>query len=259
MMGHFKLMEILSNKLKKHSASICEPDKIIHSYMKNGEIIPLISPRNAKDMYCDACGNSEGFYLIKEKGWSCLTPACVDKNAKRPMIKKDENASIYISRVSKCNQDKSVIDFFMSYVKNPQGFVILSGKNGTGKSYLSIAVYEDLHRFGSSRRFTTQTDLNQEWQDHVQKYSSSGYLIEKYADYKLLIIDDLGTRIPSEAFMDFLYAIIDKRYTRKFATIITTNRTSAEIREKFGDAILSRIASGRNFRFEHEDRRKLEF
>lgn len=259
MMGHFNLMEILSNKLKNRSVIACEDDKVIHSFVRNGQIIMLATPKIAKDMFCEFCGSSEGFYIPSDKSWSCLTNDCVHRNAKRVVNENKENESIYISRVSKCNQDKSVIDFFMSYVKNPQGFVILSGKNGTGKSYLSVAVYEDLHRFESSRRFTTQTDLNQEWQDHVQKYSSSGFLIEKYSDYKLLIIDDLGTRIPTEAFMDFLYAIIDKRYTRKLATIITTNRTSAEIREKFGDAIISRIASGRNFRFEHEDRRRLEF
>jgi DNA replication protein DnaC len=78
---------------------------------------------------------------------------------------------------------------------------------------------------------------------------------------KLLVIDDLGTKAPSPAFGDFLYSIIDYRWNRRdtLGTIITTNMTGKITRERFGDAIISRIASGIVIRFDDEDRRIVDF
>ncbi len=78
---------------------------------------------------------------------------------------------------------------------------------------------------------------------------------------KLLVLDDLGTKTPSDTFGDFLYGLIDHRWNFKstLGTIITTNMNGKITRERFGDAILSRIASGINIRFEGEDRRILDF
>ena len=60
----------------------------------------------------------------------------------------------------------------------------------------------------------------------------------------LLIIDDLGT----ERLTDFtemqLYNILQERMNKQKPIIITTNLTIAEMKNSYGERILSRIAGG---------------
>ena len=158
----------------------------------------------------------------------------------------------------KLSSEEVIIDLKDDFAFKPFGFVLFAGKNGTGKSFAAMSIYNLLSSYSlpaydhEEAWFITQADLNMLWSDEPHRA-----LLKALCDCKLLIIDDLGTRAPSTAFMDFLYALVDKRYTfrLKLGTIITTNLTSVAMREQFGDAFLSRVASGRNYVFTGEDRR----
>lgn len=160
------------------------------------------------------------------------------------------------------DQKPEVIEFLLWFVKTLQGFLLLSGKNGTGKSHCARAVHDIIapywfEGYEDSAIFITQADLNARWIQDNSKFGETFSLLKQLCSAKLLIIDDVGTREPTASFMDFLYSLSDKRYNErtKKATIITTNLTSSEMRQMFGDAFVSRVASGKCFRFEGEDRR----
>ena len=137
------------------------------------------------------------------------------------------------------------------WVENPKGFLVMSGTNGTGKTFAANAILATQRESLS----TTQAELNIEWKTHFDKWGTDAYLLDRYSQDKILLLDDLGTRTPTEAFMDFLYALIDRRYRLNYPTIITTNLIHKDLRERFGDAIASRIASGKCYRFDGKDRR----
>lgn len=158
---------------------------------------------------------------------------------------------------------EEVIIDLQDYAQNPQGFVLLVGKNGRGKTYAAMNIYNQNTPYRLPQRdhdkawFTNQADLNIEFARlHEEQGHPMALLLQGYRT-KLLVIDDLGTRAPSPAFMDFLYAVVDKRWNERetLGTIITTNLDSSRIRKDFGDAIFSRIASGRNYVVTGEDRR----
>lgn len=157
------------------------------------------------------------------------------------------------------DQPQEIIDYVSKYAESPKGFLVLSGKNGTGKTYIAKAICRKLNKLGYAHEiiYTTQADLNMKWIKVFNEYGDVSYLLEQYLEPALLVIDDLGTKKPSDAFMDFLYIIVDKRYTQKnkCGTVITTNLNSKDMRLQFGDAFVSRVASGKCFRFEGEDRR----
>lgn len=158
---------------------------------------------------------------------------------------------------------EQVIEDLKSYILNPYGFVLLVGKNGRGKSYSAMKVYENLTSYKlpfydrDEAWFINQADLNILHSEANAEHGYSLTLLKQAQFCKLLIIDDLGTRTPSPSFMDFLYAVIDKRWNERgrLGTIITTNLDSSGLRKNFGDAIFSRIASGRNYVVIGEDRR----
>lgn len=158
------------------------------------------------------------------------------------------------------------LEKIMSFAKNPKGFLLLAGANGTGKSFVALAIYEAHSRFKlpyydmDEAFFINQSDLNERWLREKMENNSMEFG-QRLKETKLLVIDDLGTKTPSDSFGDFLYGIIDYRWNRRdtLGTIITTNMTGKITRERFGDAILSRIASGIQIRFDGEDRRIIDF
>lgn len=161
------------------------------------------------------------------------------------------------------NQSDEVIEFLLGYAKNPNGYLLFSGRNGTGKSYAALSVYYTQTKYilpafdNDAAIFITQSSLNSRWIDTLRNSADVPALINILCKTKLLVLDDLGTRTPTEAFMDFLYEIFDTRYNFRDqkATIITTNLDYPNLKEKFGEAITSRITSGKCFKFVGKDRR----
>lgn len=150
-----------------------------------------------------------------------------------------------------------------AFDKEPLGFLVIAGPNGTGKTHVSKII---LHRhtpftlpcFDSERAmFITQDDLNQEWISTIKQFGETSGLKEKYFHTKLLVLDDVGTKPPTEAFQSFLYTLIDYRWNNRstLGTIINTNLNALEMREKLGEPIFSRVASGVCMKFEGKDHR----
>ena len=149
---------------------------------------------------------------------------------------------------------KAIYDF----VAKPFGFFVIAGTNGTGKTFAAEAIHNKFWHPHSDNKFFNQVDLNMKWQEVMNEWGTQSYLLDRIVEAPLLILDDIGTRIPTPAFMDFLYAIADKRYRFRDVrgTIITTNLTTQLMREQFGDAFVSRVSSGVCVRYDGPDRRR---
>jgi DNA replication protein DnaC len=154
----------------------------------------------------------------------------------------------------------------LEYSLNGKGFLILSGTNGSGKSYAAEAIYYQHTTYilpsydNDEAIFVNADDLRIEW---MANYEQPLAILLKYKNTKFLVLDDLaaGKSTPTESFQGLLYSIIDYRwrYRESKKTVITTNKNSNHFREIFGDALLSRIASGIIIRWDHKDRRHHEF
>ncbi len=160
---------------------------------------------------------------------------------------------------------EELIKKIFEYEKNPYGFFLMSGNNGSGKTYVADALYDARTTFrhpyydSDQAIFITQAELNQKW---IENYKEAPInFTYTYKNTKLLVLDDMGTRNPSDGFLDFLYLIIDFRWKNRetLGTIITTNKNAQQFREIFGDAILSRATSGFLFRLDGKDRRAMNF
>lgn len=167
-----------------------------------------------------------------------------------------------MKKIQELDQLQDWKDKFIAFAMKPRGFLLFAGKNGTGKTYSSEAIYDSvIVPIIEEKLFFTQVDLFMKWQKDMREWGEVSYTHQRLVEARLLVLDDIGTRMPSEAFKDFLYAVIEKRERWKddVGTIITTNLNSTQMREMFGDAIVSRVASGQVFRFEGKDRRFQEF
>ncbi len=170
-----------------------------------------------------------------------------------------------MEKFENCDQPIEIINALKEIEKTLTGFIVFSGKNGTGKSYAAKCVYNSLNPYKSPDHdhdiaiLTTQAELNMTYNKKLSEYGQVFTYLDYIRKTKLFVLDDLGTRTPTDAFMDFIYSLVDYRYENKLATIITTNLNANDMRKNFSDAFVSRVASGKCFRFEGKDRRSNPF
>lgn len=120
------------------------------------------------------------------------------------------------------------------------------GTVGTGKSFLSGCVARELLQAGHSVLYFSAPGLF----DTLARYSfdagSKEALHDLYEDFygcDLLIIDDLGTEITNSFVTSQLFSCLNERYLRSSSTLISTNLSLEELRDRYSDRIFSRITS----------------
>lgn len=122
----------------------------------------------------------------------------------------------------------------MSYAKEPQGWLVLKGGYGCGKTHLAAAVANYRLSMGYPALFVSTPDLLDHLRSSFGPSSTVSYdeRFQQVRNAPLLILDDLGTQSNSEWAQEKLYQIFNHRYNAKLPTIITTNQEleSIEIR-----------------------------
>lgn len=124
--------------------------------------------------------------------------------------------------------------------------LIFQGGTGLGKTHLSLAIAANVIGknygvvYGSTQNFASTIErerfINDLETETVQMLNSCD----------LLILDDLGTEFPSPYVTSCIYNIIDTRIMRKLPTIISTNLQGEEIKQKYGERLVSRLYGNYN-------------
>lgn len=158
---------------------------------------------------------------------------------------------------SSLHQTEEIKSKLETFRNGYRGFLVMSGSNGSGKSYAACALLAEYMKLGWPRsgvfKFFPQMvmEYNQLVRDPVEMQN----FILKLQETELLVLDDFGLKDPTEGFLNFLMCILDARLHPHRGTILTTNLKDSQLRSVFGDAIRSRICSGLLVRIDNEDRR----
>ena len=120
------------------------------------------------------------------------------------------------------------------------------GTVGTGKSFLSGCIACELLQAGFSVIYFSASGLF----DRLARYAFDSKSREALQDFyedlyqcDLLIIDDLGTEVTNSFVTSQLFACLNERGLRRKSTIISTNLSLEELRDRYSDRIFSRITS----------------
>ena len=101
--------------------------------------------------------------------------------------------------------------------------LVLAGKPGTGKTHLAIAIAIDVMKSGRNAIVKTVPDLLDELARADWEHDDFFGLRQKFRDVSCLVLDDLGKEKSTPKKLEYLYQIIDYRYSHGLQTIITTN------------------------------------
>lgn len=121
--------------------------------------------------------------------------------------------------------------------------LLFTGKTGTGKTHLSTAIarvliekgYEVL--YDSAQNIISAFEADR-FRSGYGQYEPQG---DKYLDCELLILDDLGAEFANQFTVACLYNLINTRQNKGLATVISTNLTGAELKNKYESRIYSRL------------------
>ena len=148
-----------------------------------------------------------------------------------------------LSRFEKCVK---ICQNFVQNFKQDYHNLFFYGTVGTGKSFLSGCIANELLKNGHSVIYFSSSGLF----DTLARYSfdikAKETLYNFYKDLyncDLVIIDDLGTEVTNSFVTSQLFACLNERHLRRKATVISTNLSLEELRDRYSDRIFSRITS----------------
>ena len=119
------------------------------------------------------------------------------------------------------------------YAERPDGWLVLLGQTGVGKTHLAAAIGHRWQELGRPVEFVVVPDFL----DRVRALMSEDgdaeqyRLLESVRSCPYLILDDLGVHSATRWAQEKLFQILNHRYNGKLATVITVGRPLEELPE----------------------------
>ena len=137
-------------------------------------------------------------------------------------------------------QQQHARDRAKEFADRPEGWLVLLGSCGTGKTHLAAAIGNRRLELGEPAVFIVVPDLLDHLRASFSPNSETTFdeLFESVRQAPLLILDDLGTQTSTSWATEKLFQILNHRYMNRLPTVITTNVPLDEL----GDRLASRMA-----------------
>ena len=117
------------------------------------------------------------------------------------------------------------------FAKSPDGWLILQGVNGCGKTHLAAAIANYRYQANKPALFVVVPDFLDHLRSTFSPESKVSYdqLFERVKTAPLLILDDFGEQTTTPWAQEKLYQVINYRYNARLPTVITTRCSLDEI------------------------------
>lgn len=127
-----------------------------------------------------------------------------------------------------------------NYAESPDGWLVLVGKHGVGKTHLAAAVAHYRKSKNDEVLFIEVPHLLDYLRKTFAPESKVTYDVafEKVKTVPLLILDDFGEQASTPWAAEKLYQIVNYRYNTKAPTVITTSSSDSEMEERISSRML---------------------
>jgi len=135
-----------------------------------------------------------------------------------------------------------------AFADAPQGWLVLCGPHGVGKTHLAVAITGELsgrHGVYFARAQQLMYRLQSSFQSAGDSQETFDRLFRAAADAEVLVLDDLGAENDSEWTRATLHELLSHRYEARLPTVVTTfidmTQQSGAIASRLCDRSISRV------------------
>lgn len=116
--------------------------------------------------------------------------------------------------------------------------LVLLGTPGTGKTHLACSIVKQV-----GGKYKNASELVEELRcaKSFSAERTESQILEKYANYSLLVIDEIGRSINATDEKYMLYQILNARYNTQKATVLISNHSKKEFLQYIGFASADRL------------------
>lgn len=121
--------------------------------------------------------------------------------------------------------------------------LVLTGNSGLGKTFLLNCIYERVIARGHSAvRITAYRMFEAMRKQHFSLNGDDEGGLQPLIDAPLLLIDDLGSEpMMRNITAEYLFSLLNERIAAKRHTVVATNLSREQIKERYGDRVASRL------------------
>ena len=239
-----KYMEILVENAKKEAfGEKCDPNELKNAktqYMQRlkelniSSIDPEYTCKKCKDegvidgRYCDCLKKEVSKILLKKSNFGKLED--FQKSDFEIFENKQEMKKIYDIMFQWCNKADTT-----------KNLIYLIGQTGTGKTHLMRCMANEFIKQNKLVILTTAFNLSQLFiKYHSSKDNSDA--LNDILSCEVLFIDDLGTEpFFNNITREYTYLLINERRMKNLKTVITSNLSPMELKERYDERIFSRV------------------
>ena len=144
---------------------------------------------------------------------------------------------------------RSAFDTCAAFAQNPEGWLLINGTYGCGKTHLAAAIANARQAMGLPVVFMVVPDLLDHLRATFGPQSEVPYdeFFERLRNTPVLILDDLGAQSSTPWAQEKLFQLLNHRYNAHLPTVITTNQRlddlEARVRSRLQDSgLVSQVA-----------------
>lgn len=160
------------------------------------------------------------------------------------------NENLSLTSRENIKRVREVCEDFIRHFDDAYDNLIFYGPTGVGKTFLTHCIAKQLLDTSHTVLYLTSLqlfDILEKNKFSKEDASTSNEQISYMLHSDLLIIDDLGTELVNSFTASQLFYFIEERHIRQRSTIISTNLSFQELRDRYSERIFSRFTGYYNF------------